>query len=345
MLDKLGGGNRGDAARPPLANAMANWLPASDAAMLRSTGVQGGRDVDREIGVKSCAARQCKLALCHAVWKAKHGISLTDPAAGPLICANRADRHWLPFRPAVRESSGRAEGFPRSKRLRARAGRRRHSLRCAELAGPGGRAIVRRAHRPACEAGIHSAHPLKRPEHLVEVKLIKSNVSVVQWSDWFGAFTAKRAPDRFSVRFDRAQMSLDGAMQGLGVPLKSATIAGRHIAEGKLHPVFGQDNTVQVKAHFAVYPARHAKRLPVEAFLQTAGPLSMAPGLQAWRSCWGATLLPNAGGRKHPSSCTLGGLGSAAGQSVPACASCVCCWRRAPPTTRVYSLAVPVAAQ
>jgi DNA-binding transcriptional LysR family regulator len=108
---------------------------------------------------------------------------------------------------------------------------------------------------------------LKRPEHLLEVPLIQSNVSVVQWQDWFVKFTNKRAPDRFSLRFERAQMSLDAATQGLGVALESTTIAGRHIAERKLRPVCGLDKAIKVKAHFAVYPARHAKRAPVEAFL------------------------------------------------------------------------------
>jgi DNA-binding transcriptional LysR family regulator len=120
---------------------------------------------------------------------------------------------------------------------------------------------------PLASPAFIQEHRLKRPEHLLGVKLIQSNVSIVQWSDWFAAFTDKRAPDRFAVRFDRAQMSLDAATQGLGVALESATIAGRHIAERKLRPVFGLDKAVKVKAHFAVYPARHAKRPPVEAFL------------------------------------------------------------------------------
>jgi DNA-binding transcriptional LysR family regulator len=120
---------------------------------------------------------------------------------------------------------------------------------------------------PLASPAFIQEHRLKRPEHLLGVKLIQSNVSVIQWSDWFAAFTDKRAPDRFTVRFDRAQMSLDAATQGLGVALESATIAGRHIAERKLRPVFGLDKAVKVKAHFAVYPARHAKRPPVEAFL------------------------------------------------------------------------------
>jgi DNA-binding transcriptional LysR family regulator len=120
---------------------------------------------------------------------------------------------------------------------------------------------------PLASPAFMQSHRLKRPEHLLGVKLIQSNVSVVQWADWFAACTHDRAPDRFTVRFDRAQMSLDAAAQGLGVALESVTIAGRHIAERKLRPVFGLDKAVKVKAHFAVYPARYAKRPPVEAFL------------------------------------------------------------------------------
>ena len=108
---------------------------------------------------------------------------------------------------------------------------------------------------------------LKRPEHLLDVPLIQSTVSLVQWPDWFAAFASQRAPDRFAVRFDRAQMSLDAATQGLGVALESTMNAGRHIAERKLRPVFGLEKAIKIKAHFAVYPARHAKRPPVEAFL------------------------------------------------------------------------------
>ena len=120
---------------------------------------------------------------------------------------------------------------------------------------------------PLASPAYIQEHRLKRPEHLLGVKLIQSNVSVVQWSDWFAAFTDKRAPDRFSVRFDRAQMSLDAATQGLGVALESTTIAGRHIAERRLKPIFGLDKAIKIKVHFLVYPARHAKRPPVEAFL------------------------------------------------------------------------------
>lgn len=120
---------------------------------------------------------------------------------------------------------------------------------------------------PLASPAFIREHRLKRMEQLLEVPLIQSNVSVVQWSDWLAAFTGLRAPKRFTFRFDRAQMSLDAATQGLGVALESATNAGLHLADKKLKPVFGLDKAIRVKAHFVVYPARHAKRAPVEAFL------------------------------------------------------------------------------
>ena len=49
-------------------------------------------------------------------------------------------------------------------------------------------------------------HKLNKPEQLFDLPLIQSNVSVVQWPDWFLRFTTRRAPEVFTVRFDRAQM-------------------------------------------------------------------------------------------------------------------------------------------
>ena len=120
---------------------------------------------------------------------------------------------------------------------------------------------------PLASPAFIKAHKLKRAEQLLDLPLIQSNVSIVQWSDWFGRFAKVRAPDRFSLRFDRAQMSLDAATQGLGVALESAVNAGGHLADGRLKAPFGMEQAVRVKAHFAVYPERHAKRPAVEAFL------------------------------------------------------------------------------
>jgi DNA-binding transcriptional LysR family regulator len=120
---------------------------------------------------------------------------------------------------------------------------------------------------PLASPAFIRARRLKRVEQLPELPLIQSNVNVVQWSDWFAAYLDKRPPEHFTLRFDRAQMAMEAAILGLGVALESATLAARHLSEGRLRPVFGFDKFVRAKAHFAVYPARHAKRAPVEAFL------------------------------------------------------------------------------
>ncbi len=120
---------------------------------------------------------------------------------------------------------------------------------------------------PLASPAFIREHRLKRIEQLFEVPLIQSNVSVVQWSDWLSTFSGQRSPERFGLRFDRAQMSLDAATQGLGVALESSVNAGPHLAARRLKPVFGMDKAIRVKAHFVVYPAKHARRPTVEAFV------------------------------------------------------------------------------
>lgn len=109
---------------------------------------------------------------------------------------------------------------------------------------------------------------LRRIDQLSTVPLIQSNVNVVQWTDWLAEFSDQRPPERIALRFDRAQMAIEAAVLGLGVALESATLADRHLADGRLRPVFGFDKSVRAEAHYAVYPARHARRAPVGAFLR-----------------------------------------------------------------------------
>lgn len=109
---------------------------------------------------------------------------------------------------------------------------------------------------------------LHAPADLLRVPLIQSSVSVVQWSDWFGRFCPDQRPERMGLRFDRAMMSLDAAVQKLGVALESASIGQSMIDSGKLQAVFDETMHVPVRAHFLVYPARHASRPEVTAFLE-----------------------------------------------------------------------------
>jgi len=123
--------------------------------------------------------------------------------------------------------------------------------RILPLASP---ALVARA-RPAAAAD------------LLRMPLIQSTVSVVQWTDWLAERGVRPGPERYALRFDRAQLALDAAVQGLGVALESNRIAASHIEEGRLVPLFDPAWSVGIEGHFVVYPARHKRRPEVEGFI------------------------------------------------------------------------------
>lgn len=121
---------------------------------------------------------------------------------------------------------------------------------------------------PLASPAFIREHTLHRAEDLLRAPLIQSVVNVAQWADWFSRFHPAQRPERIALRFDRAMMSLDAAVQSLGVALESATLGQSLIATGRLQPVFGPDWALEVQGHFLVYPARHAARPEVKAFLE-----------------------------------------------------------------------------
>ena len=121
---------------------------------------------------------------------------------------------------------------------------------------------------PLASPAFIRRHGIEKPEELLDVPLIQSTVSVVQWPDGFARRGVVRTPAVFAYRFDRAFMALDAAVQGLGVALESTSIGEPHLRKGRLRPVFQQPWFLPVQAHFLVYPARHAQRSEVVNFVE-----------------------------------------------------------------------------
>lgn len=121
---------------------------------------------------------------------------------------------------------------------------------------------------PLASPELIRRHRLQAPADLLKVPLIQSSVNVVQWPEWFAHFAGALRPERMALRFDRAMMSLDAAVQSLGVALESASLGHALISQGRLQPVFGEEVSMQVQAHFMVYPARHASRPEVKSFVE-----------------------------------------------------------------------------
>lgn len=127
--------------------------------------------------------------------------------------------------------------------------------------------VFREPIMPLASAAFIERHQIRTPADLLQVPLIQSTVGVVQWADWFALFTELKKPERFALRFDRAMMALDAAVQGLGVALESAVIGGSYLESGRLVRVFDPSWNIPVQGHFVVYPERHGYRSEVTQFL------------------------------------------------------------------------------
>lgn len=120
---------------------------------------------------------------------------------------------------------------------------------------------------PLASPDLLARQPVHVPSDLLKRPLIQSTVSLVQWPAWFASRNLIGMPERFAFRFDRASMSLEAAVQGLGIALESDKIASQHIEAGRLRPVFHDAWSLALKAHFMVYPQRHAQRAEVALFV------------------------------------------------------------------------------
>lgn len=124
---------------------------------------------------------------------------------------------------------------------------------------------------PLASPEFMQRHQIRTPADLLQVPLIQSTVGVVQWTDWFTQFSTIQRPERFALRFDRAMMALDAAVQGLGVALESSVIGGSYLESGRLQPVFDPAWSIAIQGHYVVYPERHGYRSEVMQFLDWLG--------------------------------------------------------------------------
>lgn len=120
---------------------------------------------------------------------------------------------------------------------------------------------------PLASPEFLSQHRIESPQDLLQLPLIQSSVNLVQWADWFDTFAPGSRPERMALRFDRAMMSMDAAVQSLGIALESSVLGAGHLALGKLRPVFPAAKALHVKAHHVVHPPRHAQRPQVASFV------------------------------------------------------------------------------
>jgi LysR family glycine cleavage system transcriptional activator len=108
---------------------------------------------------------------------------------------------------------------------------------------------------------------VRSADQLLSQPLIFSDVNVLQWPRWFAAHGVPLSPGTYALRFDRAYLVIEAAVQGLGFALESARLAEASLKKGDLVPVFADRKGIMVHAHHLVYPEAHGKWSKVERFV------------------------------------------------------------------------------
>lgn len=121
---------------------------------------------------------------------------------------------------------------------------------------------------PMASPDFLALHRIEGPADLVQSPLIQSRGSLLQWPEWFARYAPELRPERIALRFDRAMMSIEAAVQGLGVVFESDAFAAEHLKSGRLQPVFRTGLVLDLTQHFAVCPARNKSRPEVISFLE-----------------------------------------------------------------------------
>ncbi|HTN49165.1 MAG TPA: LysR substrate-binding domain-containing protein [Burkholderiaceae bacterium] len=120
---------------------------------------------------------------------------------------------------------------------------------------------------PLASPTLLQRNRLPAPEDLLGQPLIFSDINVMQWPRWFAAHGVAVSPATYTLRFDRAYMVIEAAVQGLGIALESSRLAEVHIANGALVPVFADRKGMRVHAHHIVFPETHGKWGKVQRFV------------------------------------------------------------------------------
>lgn len=117
---------------------------------------------------------------------------------------------------------------------------------------------------PLCSPEI--AKQLTSAQDLYGQRLIQCDVQMLQWKGWFEA-NRLAAPQHYALRFDRSNMAIAAAVNGMGVVLESTLLAQNELRSGALvAPLREATHDIQYVGHYLVYPKRRTHHAAVETF-------------------------------------------------------------------------------
>lgn len=117
---------------------------------------------------------------------------------------------------------------------------------------------------PLCSPQL--AERIRSPQDLHEHTLIQCDVQMLQWKGWFEA-NHLLPPHHYALRFDRSNMAIAAAVNGMGIVLESTLLAEGELQKGLLvAPLRSVTHDIQYIGHYLVYPRRRTRHEAAEVF-------------------------------------------------------------------------------
>jgi len=119
---------------------------------------------------------------------------------------------------------------------------------------------------PLCSPEV--AKTIHSPQDLYQHRLIQCDVQMLQWKGWFEA-NQLMPPHHYALRFDRSNMAIAAAVNGMGVVLESTLLAETELKAGRLvAPLWGVTHDIQYVGHYLVYPKRRTRHAAAHVFIK-----------------------------------------------------------------------------
>jgi len=123
---------------------------------------------------------------------------------------------------------------------------------------------------PMCSPKLLAgSKPIKSPADIANFPLIHSVNSFHLWDGWLSAHDVDRQPVASDLRFDRAFLAIQAAVNGLGIILEGDFLVRGELMDGRLVTVLPDlEPRVKTCRHFLIYPHSRGRSAHVQAFRQ-----------------------------------------------------------------------------
>ncbi len=124
-----------------------------------------------------------------------------------------------------------------------------------DVEGYAAREFLSEVRLPVCSPRVLKAEPLRNPRDLARHTLLHAATYPTMWSEWLAASGNARLKPRNTLTLEHFYLTLQAALDGLGVAMGPVALVADDVAEGRL--VFPFDGPVLPPWRYFTYVAKH----------------------------------------------------------------------------------------